>query len=421
MDADGRVGVRLSAMMALVYSVQGAFWPLLSIHLRDLGVTERGRGWIFATAAMASVAVPLGAGRLVDRLLPTQKLLAITFALGSLVLAAMAWGVAAHAPGWFAMFLLFWMIQAPNYSLANALAFRNLAHPRRDFGRVRLWGTVGWMAVGWSVSVVLGWSGAGQPGRGMPEAFWIASGLAAVTALYCLTLPNTPPLAVGGPERSGLSEIAGLARGPGMGAYLVLVFGIGLTTPFVYQVMPSHLRAIGMNRAWVPSAMSLGQFPEILALAALPWLIRRGGFRLTLGLGIAAYVVRFGSLAFDPPLWLATLGIPLHGVAVACFNIGGQVFVDGNAPADRRAGAQALNTVIGGGLGTLCGSMLAGEVVRAFPGRFGPVFLVPCLIDAALLGVLWFGFRPRREAGDASPSPLPAPFPPPRVAVVTET
>ncbi len=68
-----------------------------------------------------------------------------------------------------------------------------------------------------------------------------------------------------------------------------------------------------------------------------------------------------------------------------------------------------MNTVVGSGLGTLCGSMLAGEVVRAFPGRFGPVFLVPCLIDAALLGVLWFGFRPRRVARPpATPLPVPA-------------
>ena len=29
---------RLSAMMALVYAVQGSFWPLLAVHLADLGI-----------------------------------------------------------------------------------------------------------------------------------------------------------------------------------------------------------------------------------------------------------------------------------------------------------------------------------------------------------------------------------------------
>ncbi len=119
-----------------------------------------------------------------------------------------------------------------------------------------------------------------------------------------------------------------------MPVYLVLAFGVSLTTPFVYQVMPNYLRSIGMDRAWVSTAMTLGQWPEIAMLAVLPWLIRRLRLpRSRSALGIAAYAIRYASLAFDPPLWLATAGIPLHGVGVACFSIGGQMFVDSRAPA----------------------------------------------------------------------------------------
>ena len=39
-----RIHWRLSGMMALLYAVQGAFWPLLAVHLRDLGIDGRGRG-----------------------------------------------------------------------------------------------------------------------------------------------------------------------------------------------------------------------------------------------------------------------------------------------------------------------------------------------------------------------------------------
>ena len=65
-------------MMALVYAVQGSFWPLLAVHLADLGIHGRERGWIFATLAIASLAVPLGAGQLVDRFMATQRLLTLT-------------------------------------------------------------------------------------------------------------------------------------------------------------------------------------------------------------------------------------------------------------------------------------------------------------------------------------------------------
>jgi MFS family permease len=410
MDGDDRVNVRLSWMMALVYSVQGAFWPLLSIHLGDLGITERGRGWIFATMAMASFAMPLGAGQLVDRLMPTQKLLGFSFGAGTVLLGLMAWGVTAHIGWLFGLFLIYWLIMAPNYSLSSSLAFRNLARPDRDFGKVRLWGTVGWMAVGWIVSGVMAWSGS-KTGRGASEAFWVAAGLSAGTALYCRTLPNTPPMAGASRRNSSVRDVTDLLRAPSMPAYLVVAFGVSLTTPFVYQVMPNYLRSIGMDRAWVSTSMSLGQWPEIVVLFALPWLLRRVGYRATLGLGIGAYVLRYGMLAMNPPLWLATAGIPLHGIGVACFTIGGQVFVDGRASTDRRASAQSINTVVTGGLGSLLGSLLAGEVVGLFPGRFDLVFLVPCLINLGLLVYLLRRFRPlpapiREPATHSTISPL---------------
>jgi MFS family permease len=400
MDGDDRVNVRLSWMMVLVYSVQGAFWPLLSIHLGDLGISERGRGWIFATMALASFAMPLGAGQLVDRLMPIQKFLGFSFTAGTVLLGLMAWGVPAHVGWLFGLFLVYWLIMAPSYSLSSSLAFRNLARPDRDFGKVRLWGTFGWMAVGWIVSGVMAWSGS-KTGRGASEAFWVAAGLSATTALYCRTLPDTPPLTGASRRNSSFRDVADLFRAPAIPAYLVVAFGVSLTTPFVYQVMPNYLRAIGMNRAWVSTAMSLGQWPEVLMIAALPWLIRRLGYRFTLGLGIAAYALRYVTLAFDPPLWLATAGIPLHGIGVACFSIGGQMFVDSRASTDRRASAQSINTVVTGGLGSFLGSLLAGEVVGLFPGGYGPVFLVPCAINLGLILLLLLKFRP-----EAAPRPV---------------
>jgi MFS family permease len=393
MDAEGGTKARLSTMMALVYSVQGAFWPLLSIHLVDLGISERGRGWIFATMAMATFAMPLGAGQLVDRLMSTQRLLSMSFAVGTGLLAIMAWGVTSHVAWLFALFQIYWLLMAPSNSLSTSLVLRNLKNPDRDFGKIRLWGTVGWMGVGWVVSGVMAWSGP-LVGRGASEAFWIAAVLSASTALYCRTLPDTPPLPESGRRKSSVSDVAELISSPGMKTYLLASFGVSLTTPFVYQVMPNYLRSIGMDRAWVSTAMTLGQWPEIAMLMALPWLIRHLGYRFTLGLGLAAYAIRFGSLALDPPLWLATAGIPLHGVGVACFTIGGQMFVDGRASSHRRASAQSINTMISGGLGSLLGSLLAGEVVGLYPGQFGLVFLVPCAVNSGLLIFLLCKFRP---------------------------
>lgn len=162
--------------------------------------------------------------------------------------------------------------------------------------------------------------------------------------------------------------------------------------------MPTYLEARGLPRAWISTAMTLGQCLEIVALAALPWLLRRLGVKGTLMVGIGAWAARFGSLALDPPLWVAVAGTLLHEVGIACFTVGGQVFIDGQAPAHRRASAQALLVVMTSGVGTLLGNLMAGEIVSGSRGDYVAVFLVPAAINLALLLAFARGFRPA-EAG----------------------
>ena len=195
MSGDVRVGSwRLAAMMALVYAVQGSFWPLLAVHLGDLGCGGRERGWIFGTLAMGSAIVPLGAGRLVDRLMPTQRFLALAHAMGTVLLAVLASGLVVHPGSLFLVFLAYWMILAPSYALCGSLAMRHLDDPRRQFGGIRLWGTIGWMVAGWLVSLVMAGTARNRTGQGAHEAFLVATFLCLAFAAYALTLPHTPPL-----------------------------------------------------------------------------------------------------------------------------------------------------------------------------------------------------------------------------------
>ena len=394
---------RLAAMMALLYAVQGAWWPLLAVHLRDLGISGRGSGLIFATLSLASLATPLGAGHLADRRMPTQRLLSWIFAIGTGFLVILATGAIRGTWPLFAVFLAYWLVTAPASGLCSSLALRNLPRPAVQFGGVRLWGTVGWMAVGWAVSAVLVGTGGTRAGWGAYEAFWVAAGLSVAFSCFCLTLPDTPPLAVGDRGKgTDLLDALRLARRPAVAAYLVAAFGVNLTTPFTYQIIPPYLETLGVARGWIASAMTLGQVPEIATLAVLPWLLRRLGYRGTLLLGVTVWVVRYGGLIGYPSRWLAVAGIPLHGLAVACFHIAGPMFLDEQAPFDHRAGAQALNTVVTSGIGSLLGNILAGELLGRAGGNYALVFRVPCFINVAMLVLLLIAFRPSRGVG---PSP----------------
>jgi MFS family permease len=392
-------------MMGLIYAVQGSWWPLLTVHLKDLGVSGRGVGWIFATYAMGCLVAPLGAGQLADRFLPSQRLLALIYACGTIILSLVACGPTRRTEILFALFLVYWLVTAPSYSLANSLAFRNLPRPAEQFGIVRLGGTIGWMTVGWCVSGLMVASGVTAAGEGTFEAFALAAALSACFSIYCLTLPNTPPLATarGLAWREGLDL---LGRRP-VAVFLGSAFGVSLTTPFVYQTVPAYLESLGLPRPWTATAMTLGQVPEIAVLGALPILLRRLGTKGTMAVGVGAWTMYYGSLAVRPPLALALAALPLNGIAIACFIVSGQVFLDSEAPPHRRASAQGLHAVVTSGIGSLVGNVLAGEVVSR-QGGVGPgVFIAPCVANAVVLGVLVCAFRPG-QAGLARRGVAPA-------------
>ena len=215
-------------------------------------------------------------------------------------------GAAGRAPArLFALFLLVLADHGPGlrgWPTRSAMR-QHLPQPYEEFSGVRLWGTAGWMVVGWLVSLAMSWNGAAaieeavehaRSPSGSPQAAGPAQ-----PPLYCLFVDATVEHPAAWPLRPG----PGLGPGPaprclsrgdpavsGMSRFLLTALGVHLTTPFVYQVLPTYLESRGLPRAWISTALTLGQWPEIAMLALLPWLLRRFGPRVTLALGIGAWV-----------------------------------------------------------------------------------------------------------------------------------
>ena len=384
---------RLAVMMALAYAVQGAWWPVLSLHLADLGVSGRGGGWIFATLAIGALVAPPIAGRIADRLLSAQKLLAILFAIGTLLLIAVAKGVASSFEVLFPLFLIYWLVVAPYLGLISTIAMRNLERPREQYGSVRLWGTAGWMTAGWLVAGVLAISGEGRPRVGAHEAFAVAAVLAATLAVFSLILPSTPPLATGRRRLSREDALATLRR-PGVMALLLVGFGVSLTTPFVNQAVPVYMRSrLGLPRERIAWAMTFGQMLEIVALGLLPKVMDRLGRKATMGLGISVWVLYHAIFAAGPGLPVALAAISLNGLAIAFFHVAAPLYLDTQAPPDRRAGVQGLWVMTTTGLGALVGGLFAGEVMEFAGDNWKLVFAIPATMAALMLSAFLATFR----------------------------
>ncbi len=62
-------------------------------------------------------------------------------------------GMTDATPAWmlFTATFGYWLLTVPILVLGNAICYAHLKEPTREFGGVRLWGTIGWMVQGWIV------------------------------------------------------------------------------------------------------------------------------------------------------------------------------------------------------------------------------------------------------------------------------
>src|SRR5262245_14344874 len=182
---------RLSIMMFLEYVIWGSWLPLLALYLGDvLKFSGSEIGWIFATQAVAAAAALFVGGQIADRMMSSEKLLALLHTIGG---AAML-GLSMQRSFWpfFTLMLLYQIVYVPTLSLTNSMCFHHASDPK-DFGRIRLWGTVGWIAASWPFVFILAGKTGAALHAALPSIFWVAAIASFLLAVFALSLPATPP------------------------------------------------------------------------------------------------------------------------------------------------------------------------------------------------------------------------------------
>jgi nucleoside transporter len=376
---------RLSLMMFLQYAIWGAWLPILWPFLASYrGFKDEQIATMFAVGAVGAILAPFIAGQIADRFFATQKFLGISHLLG----AVLVWQLASLSSYWgFLQFsLLYSLIYAPTLSLTNSLAFHHLEDRDRQFGKVRVWGTIGWIVVGIAVGQwLLHRHTPGGPGvteeqinlaqaAGRADAFRLSAILGAILGVYCFTLPDTPP-ARQVEQNATFAALGEVRRNP-----LLTLFLVSLPISCIHQFYFVHTsgflsafqnRAAGAINQMVGvgggGLMTIGQMSEMLVLAFMPVITKRCSRKSLLLVGAAAYAVRMALFAYVdriplPEALTLTLGVALHGLCFGCFIFVAFMIVDEETSADVRASAQSLYNLVFIGLGIIVGSMVAGSI-----------------------------------------------------------
>lgn len=425
--------IRLSVMMFLQFAVWGAWYPLLAVHLRNMGFDGKEIGYIYALLPFACMVAPFVGGQLADRWIPTQVFLGVAHLVGGV-------GMLLAAPredfaGMFA-FILFWsLLYGPTLGLTNSLCFQHLPDGEKGFGAVRLWGTIGWIVV--SVSLTL-WLAVDKDVK-LPSLLswadgfvtWLASTVASVTGheanpqlsdclrftgvlgivmgVFCFFLPHTPP-AKSGEKPWAFLEALKLLKNPQFAFLMVISFVVSTELGFFFQLTGLFLSdpnaSIQIEEANVPITMILGQAGEIFTMMLVGWFLLKFGIKGSLAIGILAWPVRYAVFAIGGPDWLVIGSLPIHGLCFVCFFVVAFIYVDKIAPPDIRGSAQSLLIFVLYGLGMFVGALFAGWIQDLFTVddviNWRNVFLVPVGITTACAIVFFVGFKePPKESAAA--------------------
>ena len=385
--------LRLSVMMFLQWGMFGLWAPLASIFIlakvKDggLGFDQYQLGWLLGiSGSIGALAAPFVAGQIADRYFSTERLMA-----GLLIVGGVLWWITSEQTAygaWLGLSIAASLALAPTMALSNSLAFAHMSNPTRQFPVVRVWGTIGWIVAMWIFawvwlrqtfvlsgdfpfvvlheSVELTWKPMFLMGREhkdvverMVEALKAGAIVAFVYAAYCLTLPNTSP------KRDAAEKLAfwkafHLFRRRSFLVLTVAALLIACIHNIFFMQTSNHLQLLGMAKADVGPAMTIGQVTEIVVIVFLGWLLKRLGMRTVLTIGGVAYILRFLFLGSTwLPLWVIVVSLGFHGICFACYYAAAFIYVDRLADEDIRHTAQTLFGILIG-IGPVIGGWLNG-------------------------------------------------------------
>lgn len=368
-------GVRARLGYIALYTAVGALYPYIPIYYSSLGLDV---GAIGLLAAIFSAAAMLGSplwGAAGDRVGRSRAVLLIPASLAALAFAALAmvrgmWivGIAAAAAS-FAM--------SGVSPVLDARALETVRDDRSRFGRLRVWGSISFIASALFVGWLADWAG-------IRSLFIVLIPALLVTGVIGIGLRSQSPE----PTLPRLSSLAVVFRSSLLMRFLAAALVVWTANAAINAFFSVYLVQIGAAPTLVGWAWAIGAAVEVPLMVAFPVLSRRLGLERLIVIGAAFFVLRAAAVTLVTDPVLATFTMALHGAAFSLMLVGCVAYVSRHAPSGAAASAQGVLSAMIFGLAMIIGPELGGLLAGGL-GLSG-MFVVAGVVSAAgVIGLAW--------------------------------
>jgi len=288
----------------------------------------------------------------------------------------------------------------PTWSLTSSISMTHI--PAEQFPRIRLMGTVGWVASGlFSLVAIYIFKLEIFDGTSLPLYCGAIAGL--VAAVLNLFLPNTPPIQ-NETKKLSINDILGLRvlstlKSKNFNIFISLSF-LAIIPFTLYHVYGSMFFADEQVKN-ITITMNWGQVAEMFFLFIATSILIKFGIKKTLLFGLIALFLRYLSFYMGIELdqqWWYSIGILTHGLIFGLFFVCGQVYTDKVAPKDIRAQAQGFLSFIVWGVGYLIGTLFNGLMIgnNRLEDKcdWSALFITSTVFTLLLIGLLMILFKP---------------------------
>ncbi len=385
---------RLSVMMFLQLFASGALTPILSLYLKGyLHFTGTQTGIIIGMSSISAILAPLIGTFIADRMINSERLLGICHLTGAVLIFLLSFQKD-FIPV-LILYIFYAMTLGSTFSLTNAITFHHSPDSKKNYGSVRVWGTIGWIAAAWALGLLWMKNGLSpEVSDKLPLALKVSALASFILGLYAFSLPLAHKKLDSAGKFLPVESFRVMLK-PSILIISFLSLLINCVDRYYYFGTAPFLKQIGFSEASIMPLMSIGQIPEIFGMTIVGYLLKRFSFKPVLITGVIMEILRFSFFAAGSPPALIYAGLAIHGLTYTFYSVVVFIYLDSHCDKQTRTGVQQLYSIIAMALGSFLGSFIAGKMMDVFNTKLNRIdytffWMVPAVISAVvMIGILF--------------------------------